>query len=259
MTRILIPTYGRAHRLRTPDFLPKAADLITLVVRPGERRAYEALGYDVATLPKSAKDIAATRAGVGAIAEAMELPWFLMLDDDLRILQRDDNLKLTPLSNGKRLMTDLSKVLKKASSVALSPRFMNNTVPENVVFCKPQSQATAYNTAAYRTLKFGEAKYFEDVHRTLQLLTSGHVTAMLYSYAIDIGPMNYDGGMAEWRNYADMKAEAEFMEQRWPGLVKACEVRDEKFWPGLPDLGRPHIKMQWRKAYAVSNPKQRSR
>lgn len=255
MSRILIPSYSRAHRLRTVEFLPKVSDLVTLVVRPEERKAYAALGYDVAVLPKSVQDISATREHVGRIAERMGLDWFLMADDDLRILQRDGELRLSPLADGRKLLSRLRAALGKAASVALSPRFMNNTVKEDLVFTKPQSQATAYRTDVYRKLKFGEAKYFEDVHRTLQLLTAGHQTAMLYSYAIDIGPMNYDGGMAEWRAYAAMKAEAEFMEQRWPGIVKACEVKDDKFWPGLPELGRPHIKMQWRKAYAAGNSK----
>jgi hypothetical protein len=253
MTRILIPTYRRVHRLRTADFLPKAESLITLVVRPEEKKAYEQLGYDVAVLPKSVKDIAMTRDHVGRIAAAMGLDWFAMADDDLRVLSRDSEYKLTPLADGRKLMKAFAKGLKTASSVALSPRFMNNTVKEDILYIKPQSQFTAYRTADYRQLKFGQAKYFEDVERTLQLLSAGKQTAMLYSYAIDIGPMNYDGGMAEWREYAAMQAEAEDMERRWPGIVKACKAADDKFWPGLPELERPHIKMQWRKAYANRN------
>jgi hypothetical protein len=255
MTRILIPTYRRAHRLRTAAFLPKVENLITLVVRPEEKKVYEKLGYHVAVLPKSVQDIAATRDHVGRIAVRMGLEWFAMADDDLRVLSRDRELKLSPLDDGRKLMKVFGKVLKTASAVALSPRFMNNTVKEDIVYCKPQSQFTAYRTADYRALKFGEAKYFEDVHRTLQLLSAGKQTAMLYSFAVDIGPMNCDGGMAEWRDYHDMTCEAVWMERRWPGIVKACKVADDKFWPAQPDMPRPHIKMQWRKAYASGNTK----
>jgi hypothetical protein len=248
--RVYIPTYGRAHRLRTVDYLPKLRSRITLVVRPEEVHEYGPLGYDMAVLSKKVKDIAATRHAVGEIAGERGEKFFAMADDDLRVLQRDDQLKLTPLQDGRELMRVMKKLLAtQYAQVALSPRFMNNTVPEPVVPLKPQSQFTAYRTEDYRLLKFGEAKYFEDVHRTLQLLTAGKPTAMIYDYAIDIGPMNTDGGMADWRNYDDMMAEAFWMERRWPGIVRACEVRDEKFWPGQPNVLRPHIRMQWKKAY----------
>ena len=250
--RIYIPTYGRSHRLRSVEFLPKVAELITLVVRPNEVHAYGSLGYDMAVLPRSVKDIAATRRAVGDIAAKAGVERFLMADDDLRILERNKELKLSPLRDGRRLLKALNKGLDMVSAVAISPRFMNQAEPRDIVHTKPQSQATAYRTEDYLRLKFGKAKYFEDVDRTLQLLTAGRNTAMLYSFAIDIGPMNTDGGMADWRNYADMVDEAAMMEKRWPGLVKACEVRDPKFWPDQPERGRPHIRMQWKKAYQPS-------
>lgn len=248
--RIFIPTYQRAHRLRTVDFLPKVQDLITLVVRPEEVHAYGDLGYDMAVLPKRVKDIAATRKAVGQIAAERGEPQFLMLDDDLRILERDDGLKLTPLSDGRKLLKAVKAGLRKARAVAVSPRFMNNTVKEDIVFTKPQSQATAYWTEDYLELEFGKAKYFEDVDRTLQLLTAGKQTAMLYNFAIDIGPMNTDGGMADWRDYRDMAAEADMMEKRWPGIVRRVpDANDPGFWNDGRAPGRPHIRMQWKKAY----------
>ena len=249
--RILIPTYKRSHRLRTTEFLPKVADKVTLIVRPEEAKDYASLGFDVCKLSRKAKDISSTRKEVGLIAADMGLDWFLMADDDLRILQRDAaSLKLTPLADGRKLLSALGAALRKARQVALSPRFMNQSVTEPLVYTKPQSQATAYWTEDYNSLTFGKAKYFEDVDRTLQLLTTGRQTAMLYNYAIDIGPMNFDGGMADWRNFPDMSAEAKMMEARWPGIVKACFADDPGFWNDGQCCGvRPHIKMQWRKAY----------
>jgi hypothetical protein len=247
--RIFIPTYQRAHRLRTVDFLPKAHDKVTLVVRPEEVDVYATLGFDMAVLPRAVKDIAATRKAIGPIARDYGADSFIMLDDDLRILERDDSLKLTALLDGRKLIKAMKAGLKYASAVALSPRFMNNTVTENIVFTKPQSQATAYRTEDYLSLSFGKAKYFEDVDRTLQLLTDGKQTAMLYNYAVDIGRMNYDGGMASWRNYDDMMAESLMMEQRWPGIVKSCIVDDATFWTDNPGRQRPHIRTQWKKAY----------
>jgi hypothetical protein len=254
--RILIPTYRRSHRLRTTEFLPKVADKVTLIVRPDEVRAYELAhpGLDMVPLSRKAKDISSTRKEVGLIARDLGLDWFIMADDDLRILQRDAaSLKLTPLADGRKLVSAMGAVLRRSGihQVALSPRFMNNTVTDNVLYTKPQSQLTAYATDDYNGLEWGKFKYFEDVHRTLQLLTTGRNTAMMYNYAIDIGPMNFDGGMEEFREYEAMKAEALAMEERWPGLVKHCFADDPGFWgEGASQCGlRPHIKMQWRKAY----------
>ncbi len=111
--RILIPSYKRSHRLRTTEFLPKVADKVTLIVRPEEAKDYSSLGFDVCKLSRKAKDISSTRKEVGLIAADMGLDWFLMADDDLRILQRDAaSLKLTPLADGRKLLSALGAALR---------------------------------------------------------------------------------------------------------------------------------------------------
>lgn len=255
---ILIPTYGRPDQQRTLDNLPtQSAVPVALVVRPSEARAHAGrwLGQGVAALPlpRSVTTISATRKHVGLLAERRGLPWFMMMDDDLRIFEREyGGKRLHPLSSVTAMMEAVSEVFEASSdvaSVSLSARFGNNFCDESVKMVGRQTQATAYRTDVFnRIAKNLKSQYFEDAERTIRLLQMGYRNAILFDYAIEPGRMNTPGGCSTFRTFEGMKADALAMAERYPGIVEYKEKPDPTFW-STGEGYRPDINVKWRRAY----------
>jgi hypothetical protein len=207
----------------------------------------------VLALPRSVTTISATRKHVGLMAEQSGLPWFLMMDDDLKILERNARKKLSPLKSVDGLMKDIDYIFTNypdVASVSLSARFGNNFCDDSIRFIGRQTQATAYRTAEYNRLydRGMKSQYFEDAERTIRLLQMGRRNAVLFDYAIEPGRMNTPGGCSTFRTFEGMKADALAMAERYPGIVEYKEKPDTAFWGGEHDF-RPDINVKWRRAY----------
>jgi hypothetical protein len=184
---------------------------------------------------------------IGKLAEMRGHSAFLMLDDDLKFYERENN-KLRPLTSWKRMLADIEKLLRKVPSVSVSARFGNAFVAEDIRYLGRQTQATAYATDVYNSLVFGKSNYFEDAERTLQLFKRHHKNAIMFNYAIESGRMNTPGGCSTFRTYEGMRADALSMVARWPGVVTYKEKPDPTFFGGPP---RPDINVAWKKAYVT--------
>lgn len=257
--QILIPTYGRPDVQRTINCLAVTRSPITpvgLVMRPSEVATHGAdwlaAGVAVHPLKPSVTTLSKTRAAVGKIAAELGLPWFMMMDDDLKILERDDNMKLGPLASVRRMMDYVNIIFEEeedVASVSLSARFGNSFCEEPIRYVGRQTQATAYRTDVYNKLKFGRSEYFEDADRTIQILQAGYRNAILFEYAVEPGRMNTPGGCSTFRTFKGMYEDAKAMEARYPGIVVYKEKPDPKFWSDGKASFRPDINVRWRKAY----------
>lgn len=256
---ILIPTYGRPDQQRTLANLPRPWPVpVALVVRPSEARSHGAgwQAQGVAVLPISHRTttISATRRDVGRYAESRGLPWFLMMDDDLKVFQRDEDFRLKPLRHLSPMLASIGHIFRmnpEVASVSISARFGNSFCKDSVKFIGRQTQATAYRTKVYNDIYDSGAmksQYFEDAERTIRLLGKGYRNAILFDYAIEPGRMNTPGGCSTFRTFEGMKADALYMAERYPGIVEYKEKPDPTFW-STGEGYRPDINVKWRRAY----------
>ena len=262
MLDIFIPTLGRANKQRTLFHLPpEVRKRVTLVLDPNDEEAnrgtYETVrretGCTLGVVPKANAGIAWTREYIGKNLAGEK---FLCLDDDLYFYHRIPGefpklAKNTHLDN--RLMLKwVEESLDQYAHVGISMRQNNNNPQkekqdayENDRFVR----ALAYRRAEFIRCKHNRVRVMEDFDISMQLITKGLPSFVIYRYCQDQGQTQSAGGCSAYRTH-EVHAEAvKKFHSLWPKWTKIVEKNNVT---GGAFGKRLEIQIQWKRAFKES-------
>lgn len=249
--KIYIPTYRRVYKQTTLNRLPEDIQKkVFLVVPPDEVEQHKANKVKATVLAAKVKGIGEKRNWIMAHAKKNGFKRIVMLDDDLTLQKRRDDMKITNLE-GKEFHEAfkwMDDTLKKYAHATFGMRFLGYADTAEV-----KEGARAVYVLGYNVKQFFEAKAdftkglpnppnMEDFHVTLHLLTRGYPNLLSLVYRCSPYGSNLAGGCSVDRNAEDLARSAKRLTELYPGLVK---LRAKKGWY---DEEHTDVTVQWQKA-----------
>lgn len=264
---IFIPTIGRVHRQKTLKRLPILLRKKTTLVLDSKDYKLHSSEYEelkrkykcqIAVMPAEVKRMAAIRKYIG---QELADDTFVMLDDDLRFLQRKDNIhtRLYQMhGEDKEKIIDLfqliKKALKKYAHVGVSDRTNNYTVPKSYTFNTRYTRILAFRKKEFLMCKHERVTVMEDFDTALQLLRLGYKSYIICDFAQDQdGGTQVKGGCSTYRTQQLQKEAALTLQRLHPQFVK---VKEKKNKTGGEFGTRTDVMIFWNKAYksSIQNP-----
>lgn len=264
-------TRGRVdEQILLKELSPGILSLITIVCHPGERGAH------IKNWGSKVKDVVEYSASY--VGEARD--WCLdnlpgdiafFFEDNISFHVRVDkpdfgNIRKYGLYEMSRARFTEENMLKHQTQMLLdiidkletgeygmvgnSQRFGNNREPNEFVENRRLYGFWAINKGLYKNLgaRFSDVVYREDFYIILKFLLSGTKIGLFYKYAIDKeNGVNSAGGCSAYRTPEKTNENALWMEQEFPGIVKAREQK-KVTWKGYEGKAMDII-VQWKKAY----------
>ena len=260
--QIFCHTYGRPHRKRTIDRLPKRLrQRAWLVVQKREADQYEYPRKIV--LPNKIKMLSPTRQFILDHAETRKI---LIMDDDFKFLRRKNPEDVRDWHMEPCKGVDIYPIfdlildwLDEYAHCGLSDRLKNNklaSIRNARLFkeCDRMMRFLAYDVEKVREVgaRFDRIDLKQDMDMTLQLLRAGFKNIVSYQYAIDqIGGSHSKGGCATYRTPEMMDRCARELAKLHPGLVKIRKVKLKSGWEAFGHE-RIDVRVSWGKAYSSS-------
>lgn len=262
--RILIPTYRRVSAQRTYDSLcPEIREQARLVVHPDEADAHLSRGRKIVVCPIQGVGMATVRAWMMDYCFRSKFNKVLMLDDDVTIQKRREDLRVIGESTP-QCQIEMIEWIDKSLDTYLHCAFTERS--DAWADTKESREATkgiqcvGYNIRRVMTetnCRFDKCVpewfFIEDYHMTLQLLRAGHPNLVSRMYRMNVGSSNSPGGCSSHRTPARMEEAAKLLERLHPGLVKAVEKETKTSFGGGK---RWNVKVQWKKAFESSQKSQ---
>lgn len=262
---LFIPTYRRMGLMTTHKFIsPQYLKHTYLVIRPEEYNAYSPVGIKCLLLPRHVNNLSQTRQ---FILDTAPSRYLVMMDDDLSFHRRDKKLRqlkthscypLIPFrktgEDFNAMIHDMLVKMKKENlaHVAVSAREGNNRTTES----------WGYNERYMRFVMFDRkilGDYFykdelcgcEDFEMALQLITTGHPSAICYNYAQGQRTSNMKGGLSEYRDIAFHNRAMSRLNKLYPSVVKLKEKHTKTAW-GKGGATRIDATIYWKKALGIN-------
>lgn len=261
--KILIPSYRRVHRQTTYDSLcPQVRALTRLVVSPDEISDHMKRRRKVISCPVQGTGMATVRQWMLDWCYENGIEKVLMIDDDLRLQKRREDLKVIGESTPDQqleMIDWVEKTLDRYDHCAFTER---NTAWDDAEEAQEVSkgiQCVGYNVT--RIIEETDCRFnkdvppwffIEDYHMTLQLFKAGRPNLVSRVYRVNFGPSNADGGCSSHRTPKKMEEAARLLETLHPGIVQAVEKETKTSYGGGV---RWNVKVQWKKAFEMSKRK----
>ena len=225
---IFIPSRGRADNPITAKLLKSAGVPFRIVVEPAEADAYaRAVGRDRILVlpwdnPPGARD-GAVRARNWikdlAVSEGAERHW--QIDDDIRTFYHRIDRKRVRCGPGEALRAaeDLSDSFENVDLTGLA---LQSWVFNGKPFPPYRTNRNVAGTVLVRSeIPYRYRALQEDLDLTLQVLSGGRCTILMYDYLIDTpSPASSPGGLSEAYAGEGKRIIAESVAELWPGLVR---------------------------------------
>lgn len=261
---IYIPSMRRADkRVLSGPAAQLPPGVTPVYVVPGDERAIYITALDgfgvkavVLSPPPEVKGIAATREWIGGWAEMHGEDKFIMADDDITFLVRQDRndfrLRLAGQDDVRQMLEWIWQMLDTHEHVGISGREGNNRVgngdiDELVYFNNRTIRLLAYQTKAFLAVEHGRVDVMEDFDVNLQILRKGGSIAVSYYWAQGQRKTGETGGCSTYRDHAVHEASARRLVQLHPGFVT---LRDKANKTDADGFGsRKEVTIQWKKAH----------
>ena len=270
MTMLLfIPSRGRftpkeLKRGVLADIPPSWRSKTTMVVPAAEYglyleglRAIGPVGDSVSVKAKTDIDgISATRQWCGKLAHDRCYDKFVMLDDDIRFLVRRDvdtwRMKSPPAPREvEACLWRISKMLDTHAHGGVSSRDGNNRAgivgPDFFKENERYLRLLAFRTYAFLSCEHGRVPVMEDFDVSLQLLSRGFKSFVLYYWAQGQTMTNAAGGCSTYRTHELHEAAARKLAELHPGVVSLRTAHKKMDAEGFGT--RTEVTIQWKKAY----------
>lgn len=253
--KIFIPTHRRVARQVTLTRMPEALQRqVTLVPSDEEDAEYLRSRYPAqVVVAKGTKSIGEKRDWILAYAKKKGYPRIVMLDDDLVLQKRREDLKITNLE-GKEFIQAfewMDKALQKYAHATFGMRFLAYDKVIDEEYGKRAVYVLGFDVKKFHAAKVGFTKdmppmsVMEDFHATLQLLTAGHPNVLSHVWRVSPYASNKGGGCKDQRTPKHMEASAKRLVKLYPGLVK---LREKKAWDGVGQATQTDVTVYWQKA-----------
>jgi hypothetical protein len=194
--------------------------------------------------------------------ESVDARFLMMMDDDLTLLGRDKDMRLSPLDeSGVSGMMSMFLEETYAGHVALigiSSRNGNNRVTEPYVEVARAMQFQFVDMDVYRKIGCSFAQsglvLMEDLHVVLHFLEHGYKNRVYYCYALGSGGSNTKGGCSQYRDAELQAASARRMAELHPGIIDVVRKKTKASWQGFEKdadgfIHRTDVIIHWKKAY----------
>lgn len=257
---IYMPTYKRAGRIKTLDFIPdRWLKRFSLVVNAEEESIYRRQYSGIDIVSAKVFGIPAKRQWIvdNTVAE-----YVIMIDDDLTIDYRDSAGKLhaaSPEHTGK-MFDLLCEWLKGGfAHVGVSWRNGNNRVLHPYSEIGRSTNIMGFNTSVIRdeALRFDVIETtMEDFHMVISLLERGYPNRISFDYAWGESKSSGEGGLFVIRTGELQKRAALRLLELHPNVVRFVGRKNKAAWKGIETVNRSDVVIEWKKAYrprAVSN------
>lgn len=211
--------------------------------------------YPVRVLAFDVKGIAHKRHEIGLYCQRENIETFVMLDDDLKFIRREDpsSVKLTPVdsSDMNSMFSAIRRQLGRFAHVGVSARQGNNNVgvgsPDILVDRNTRiMRVLAYRTKDFLDVEHKRVELMEDFDVTLQLLRKGKPNINLYWWAQDQDGTNAIGGCSEFRTHERHAQAVLRLQELHPAFVKLVDKENKT---GGAFGKRKEVRVQWKAAF----------
>lgn len=216
--KILIPSTGRADRVKTIKSLGEAGRQAIIVVAVGEGAIYRDLNPSNTVIESPTHGIRAKRQWM---LDNFGTSKMTILDDDLVFRKRIDQSHFAEFdgSDGQMMINTISDYLDRYAHVGIADRFMIQETPRGYVEGRRYNQVLAYNPlwfpSPWPSFRV-EVNEEHDFH--LQLRAAGLKPCVMTEYTKQ-DKAYAAGGCATWRTAdSELEAHRKFQEF-WPDLV----------------------------------------
>lgn len=219
---IYMPSRGRAGKIVTP--FPNTPDF-KLIVHESEHKAYNKAYPYIPIITHTETDIGAIRQRLINMTHGP----FVMVDDDLKLYERNAEQKLRPTDDIDRMVWEIFKWLDLYPQVGISTKAFNNTLPTHSRLNWRCVSFWGVNPRILRRHCIEIPPWFavqEDVYITLSLARHGYPN-MVFSKFAHRGDLKY-GGCYEHRTPADMRVTDALLLRDFPELVRVDKRKARK-------------------------------
>jgi hypothetical protein len=255
MLKIYIPTIGRINKQLTISRFPQELAIHTyLVTSKAEAADLQKANPQVKVLACAEKGIVKTRDWILAHAVKNKHRKLVMLDDDLDIQRRREDMRITTVYDEAEYIEAfdwIDQTLNDYAHCGWGTRFLAYANPAEffspgrMMYCLAYDVKKVVNAGASFGQGLGVDGTMEDFNITLQLLTQGYANKVSLEWRASPRGTNAAGGCSTWRTTKGANASAASLVKRFPGLVK---MRPRKnVWEGM-DEGLMDVTVQWKKA-----------
>lgn len=200
--------------------------------------------------------IAATRRWIGSYCRAAGIAKFIMMDDDVKFIMRQDVastklIKCSPEDVGQMLVA-VGRQLDVDAHVGVSARGGNNQRgvgdADSLVSHNTRTlRVLAYRTREFMEMEHGRVEVMEDFDVNLQLLRAGYSNADIGWYAQDQRMTNAPGGCSTYRTHEVHERSAQRLHELHPGLVALRQKSNKTDREGFGT--RTEVTISWKKAH----------
>lgn len=270
---LVVITRGRAsldQQVALSVLHPELRKQVVVACHPGEAEIHEQMWGDQIT---GVVEYEATHVGEVRhwCIENLDSRYIMFFEDNISLHVRADapdigNVRKHGLYEATHLRWNDENVLKHQTNmiidiidkfsegdygiIGVSQRFGNNREPEDFSDFKRIYGLWAIDCELYKKIdyKFSDIDLREDFYVELGFLLSGYKTGNFYKYAFDKeNGVNSKGGCSTYRTPEKTNNNALFLQEKFPGIVKAVN-KEKKTWAGY-DGKVIDVHIQWAKAY----------
>lgn len=247
--RILIHTYGRAHKQITWRYLPKSIqNKTTLVIQDREKHLYP--DYPTLVLPPEYTRLAPTRQW---LVDNLQAKSMCIIDDDLSFAVRssNDRKKFIQPSNEdvENMFSQLQACIEYGYALAgISAREGANYLTDTFLWNTRQMRIHAINLDIFRkeNIRFDEIEVMEDFHITLQCLRKGYSNIVCNEWVTNQAGSNAEGGCAHYRTAEVQMIAVHKLAALHPNFVSVVKKKTKVSWGGKE---RYDVRIQWKQAF----------
>lgn len=257
--KICIPSHRRSFLInsKTLSQIPKnlLKDTIVFCCYDEWENYENVVSAPVRVIGLNVKGIAQTRHEIGQFCQDANEDTFVMLDDDLKFIRREnpDTTKLIPADNNdmNNMFANIRRHLGRFCHVGVSARQGNNNVGIGSADVLVERNTRLLRVLAYRTkdfldLEHGRVDIMEDFDITLQLLRKGKPNINLYWWSQDQDMTQAPGGCSEYRTHEIHTASVLKLKDLHSNFVKVVEKTNKT---GGEFGTRTEARIQWKAAY----------
>lgn len=248
---IVVPSAGRAGKLKCLDFLRTLEAPLSIAVPEREAEAYERAYPTLAILPvpSSVQGISGTRQWV---TDRCEVPYLLQVSDDVKFFRRNqETLKLTfaTAEDMQALERRILELVTQYGHAGVSMRTKNVWWPEPVYICsKRMCDVYAHDVELLRAtgVRWDRLPVMEDMDVTVSLIRMGYPHAVIYEWCWDQPGSNMEGGCSTYRTPELQMEGALRLEHYHHPFVRARRKKANN-WEGFGGE-RWDVTVQWQRA-----------
>lgn len=257
---IVVPSAGRAGRVRCLDQLPPALLERTVLAVPAEEAVEYADKGDkschIIGVPANVRGIAPTRQYMTDWAYAYGARFLLQISDDVQFFRRkscsDVKLRKAEEDDVTEMVDVLMELCEQHGHAGVSARAGNNRQEDPIRLATRMCDVYMHDITLLRDLgvRWDRNVVMEDFDVTLSLLRRGYPNAVVYEWAWDQPGSNAAGGCSTYRTYEVQKQGAQTLAELHPDFVKVVQ-KPSKNWKGFTD--RWDVNVQWLKAFRTAD------